>query len=539
MGTVARLLADHVSFRCTSVDRIFVAGYVPGLQSEGQVIRFLLHRGYRIPSPAGLGHNHDRLVADIEAFIAENDLPTVRFTKGECKEEVARPHLARAEAEGVEGVVLVGVAQEKVGAWRGWKDGGPAGHPHFTYRRQSLFVNHYYFYLWDAEWGPGFIKLCPYAPYPLWAWCNGHEWAKRQLAKAGVGFVVLDNGLRSAEDPATAHRICARLAAGHLRGFLDRWLARLPSPFTPEDRRAGFRYDFSLRQLEVSDTAVFDRPAAGRAWFEAAIRDHLDLGRPENIRLIVNRRLYVNGKHPTPGRFETRVITKDVDPQLQIHYRRSKVKAYFKEARALRVETTINDPRDFGVGRRLCSENWRTLRRVGAATNARFLAAVGEGEAQLPDATTLEHVVLPSEDADGLRAPGLRLGDPRVMALLAALAGFSHVTGGLTNAGLRRAMTGLLGHPYTARQAGYDLRRLRRKGFIERVEGRHVYRVTPKGRRFACLLTKVVARVVVPTLTELEAAARPKPPNPRPIVTAWRNYEREVEALLRASAIAA
>ena len=64
MGTVASLLAEHVSFRCTSVDRIFVAGYVPGLQSEGQVIRFLLQRGYKIPSPAGLAHNHDRLVAE-------------------------------------------------------------------------------------------------------------------------------------------------------------------------------------------------------------------------------------------------------------------------------------------------------------------------------------------------------------------------------------------------------------------------------------------------------------------------------------------
>src|SRR5207244_459691 len=205
------------------------------------------------------------------------------------------------------------------------------------------------------------------------------------------------NGLLAVDDPPAAHRICARLAAGHVRGFLERWLGRLPSALTRDDRRAGFHYDYSVRQMEISDTAVFDRPQAGRAWFEAAIRDHLDLGRPEKVRLVVNRRVHVHGRNQTPGRFETHVVTRDVDPQLQIHYKASKVKAYFKEQRALRVETTINDPADFGVGRPLTADNWRALRRIGADTNARFLAAVGEGEHRAPDAATLAEVVLPSD----------------------------------------------------------------------------------------------------------------------------------------------
>jgi DNA-binding transcriptional ArsR family regulator len=533
MATVASRLAEHVRFRLTSVDRIFVAGYVPALMTEGQVVRFLLHRGYPIPSPAGLGHNHDRVVREIEQFIAATDIPVVRFAKRQSKEEVARPYLAAAEHQGREGVVLVGVAQERVAGWRGWKDGGSAGHPHFTYRRQALFVNHYYFYGWDRDWGPAFLKLCPYAPYPIWVWCNGHQWAKRQLAAAGIGFTALDNGLREVADQASAEGVCDRLGAGHLRVFIERWLARLPSPFTAEDAAAGFGYDFSVRQLEVSDTAVFDRPQAGRAFIEAAIREHLDLGRPEQVRLVVDRRITAR----TPGRFGTRVITPDVDPHLQIHYRSSKVKAYLKEHRALRVETTINDPRDFGVGRRLNGHNWWALRQIGVATNARFLAALGEGAPPPPDATTLEQVVLPS-CRDGLRAPGLRFGDPRVMALLAALAALCHVPGGLTNAGLCRLMTGLLGRDYSARQATYDLRRLRRKGLIERLEGRQVYLVTPYDRAIACFLTKVAARVVVPVLTELELSARPRAPAPRPLISAWRAYEREVHALIAASGIA-
>jgi hypothetical protein len=542
MGAVASLLANRVSLRLTSIDRILVSGYVPGLQYEAGVVRFLLERGYYIPSPAGLGHNHDRLVGDIEDFVSESGVPVVRFAKRESKEEVARPYLAGAEREGREGVVLVGKAQERVAGWRGFKDKASTfhsdSHPHYAYRRQALFVDHWYFYLWDHEWGPAFVKLCPYAPYGVWAWVNGHEWAKRQLAKAGVGFEALDNGLRSVEDPVAARRICARLSAGHLLGFLDRWLRRLPSALIPEDRRAGFGYRFSVRQLEVSDTAVFDRPQSGRSWFEAAIREHLDLGRPEQVTLVVNRRILSRGPRPTPGRFETRVVTRDVDPQIQVRYKASKVKAYFKEQRALRVETTINDPNDFGVGRPLTADNWRALRRIGAGTNNRFLAALGEGEAEVPDATTLQAVVLPSE-TDGLRAPGLRFGDPRVMALLAAVASFTHVMGGLTNAGLCRLMVGLWGEGYTARKATYDLTRLRRKGFIERVDGTHIYRLTPYGRRIACFFTKLSARVVVPALTDLEAAIRPRAPAPRPLTSAWRSYERELEALVQRSGIAA
>ncbi len=268
---------------------------------------------------------------------------------------------------------------------------------------------------------------------------------------------------------------------------------------------------------------------AGRAFFERAIRDHLDLGRPEKVRLVVDRSI----TRRTPGRFATEVITKGVDPTLQIHYKSSKVKAYFKESRALRVETTINNPRDFDVRKTLCAENWRALRRIGAGVNARFLAALGEGAPPPPDVTTLQAVVLPSSDADGLRAPGLRFGDPRVMALLAALAAFAHVLNGLTNPSLCQLVSALLGTPYTSRQATYDLRRLRRKGLIERVPGRNLYRVTSHGRAVATFLTKVAARIVVPGLTELEAPASPRAPASRPIVAAWRTWQRELDAFIR------
>ena len=154
MATISSLLADHVTLQVRSVDRLFFQGYVPRLQTQFQVIRFLLDRGFPIPSPAVLGKIGRGYVDQINAFIASNQIPTVRFTKGDVKEETARKYFEQAEQEGRFGVVMVGIAQEKTSVWRGWRDGGPDSHPHFVYRRQSIFPNNYYFYIRDPDWGP-------------------------------------------------------------------------------------------------------------------------------------------------------------------------------------------------------------------------------------------------------------------------------------------------------------------------------------------------------------------------------------------------
>ena len=125
MATISSLLRDHVTLRVRSVDRIFLAGYVPRLQCDGQLVRFLLDRvGGNIPSPAILGRIGRGYVEAVDRFALDHEIPVVRFSKGERKEDVARSYLQRAEREGRCGVALIGVAQEKAYAWRGWRDGG-------------------------------------------------------------------------------------------------------------------------------------------------------------------------------------------------------------------------------------------------------------------------------------------------------------------------------------------------------------------------------------------------------------------------------
>ncbi len=241
-----------------------------------------------------------------------------------------------------------------------------------------------------------------------------------------------------------------RFQKGDVKEDIAREQAALPSPLRAEDRRRGYRHELAFRQAEISDTRMFDRPAAGRAWFERILPDQLTLGRPDQVAVVFGRRV----KRHTPGRFQTKIFTKRVEPAIQVHYRASKVKQYVKEGRALRTETTVNDTRDFGIGRRLTQENWDALVAIGHQVNQRFLDHQLAACQCAPDATTLQRVVLPSIE-DGLAAPGLRFGEPRTMALLACLCCFEHLLAGLTNRSLRELIAGLI-HGYSARQMTYD-----------------------------------------------------------------------------------
>ena len=534
MATISSLLADHVSLQVRSIDRLFLQGYVPRLQSEGLVVRFLLDRGFPIPSPAVLGKIGREYVERINTFVLDNEIPVVKFAKGDVKEEIARKHFQAAEREGRYGVVLVGIAQEKTSAWRGWRDGGPDSHPHFVYRRQSIFPNNYYFYIRDPDWGPGFIKTIAYAPWPVWVYLNGNEWAKQHAAQRGLPFTPLDNAFAACEDDAALAEICSSLSAADVWAFFDCWMAALPSPFTAEARRRGYRYDLAFRQLEISDTRTFDRPACGRAWFEQTLPDQLTLGRPDQVAVVFGRRV----SRQTPGRFHTRVINSGAQAAIQVHYRASKVKQYFKEGRALRTETTINDTYDFGVGRRVTNENWQALVQIGEGINQRLLDHQLDACQCAPDATLLERVVLPSRTPDGLPAPGLRFGEPRTMALLACLCSFQHLFAGLTNRTLRELIAGLI-PGYGPRQMTYDLRRLRRKGFIQRIPRTQRYELTSEGRRLAVFFTKTYTRIVNPALAELDPKLPAEIATRSPLASSWRTFERAIDAKIKQAAIAA
>jgi hypothetical protein len=418
------------------------------------------------------------------------------------------------------------VAQERAQPWFGVKLAG--GWARFSSVRRTAFVNHYYLYLIDEQFGPAFIKICGYAPWSGKVWLNGHEWAKRQLRRRGVEFTPLDNGFRAVADPAALAEVCRALGPREIEAFLARWTERLPLPMTATDRADGYRYRVSMMQIEVSDTRVFDRPLRGRQWFEAVLRDQLSLGRPSEIALLFQRQV----SRRTPGRFLTRIVHEDTVPTLRVEYKHATIKQYLKEGRALRTETTFNDSYDVDVGRAL--PNLPRLRAMGDAINARMLTHERSGEEARLAGGELGDLVLPRR-AGNQRIPALRFGDPRVIALFAALVQLAFQAAGFRHAQLRRSVAALLGcgpEEYSRAQMTYDLSRLAAHRLIEREPGTHRYRVTDDGLRIAAFLSKLNDRIIAPVLARATAAA--PPPHPR-----WSSLDRDLAALCADAQIAA
>ena len=495
--SAAEVASEHVALELECMDRLYVNAYVPILQSGAGTSYFFREiRGNPVPSSALMGPMTRSFVASIERFARDEGVEIERFSRGERKDERTRERLRRWDDR--EGVLYIGKAQERARVVRTERRQCPdTGGPYPWLVPSTAMVNQYYFYVFDDDFGPLFVKFCSYYPYNAKLCLNGHEYLKRQLSKRGIGFEALDNGILHCDDPDAMQAIAQEITASRIDALFRKWMARLPHPFTARDRAAGIRYDLSVLQAEFALTQVFDRPLHGRVFFEEVLRENLDLGRPDHVQLIFSRRI----NRRTPSRYRTRVITDGVIPSLHVDYKQSRIKQYYKESRALRTETVINNTYDFGIGRRL--GNLEDLQKIGFAANRRLLRVQTLSHDTLLGSEAFQQLHQP-EIIEQRRVPALRFGDLRVHAILACLLIFNLLPVGFANRQLREVAAPLLGlqtDEYKASRATYDLRRLRMRGLIERIPRTNRYRVTETGQRVALCYCRVHRRALGPALS--------------------------------------
>ena len=249
MANSNELLEGHVTLEVECIDRLYLNGYLPSLATGGGLIRFLTeHLGKPIPSPALLGQITQRWVETVKAWASRQGIPLVHFEHGERKDEIANRW--RRQREVRDQVVFIGVAQEKAPTFSARQEGRT-----FDYDRdKTVYVNHYSFYIDDEDFGPIFLKVCSYAPWSLKLCLNGHAWAQRPLEKQGIAFETLDNGSRSCAEARKLQETCDRLGPEDIDRLLRKWLDHLPLPLSPQDREAGYDWQLSIWQMEVSLT---------------------------------------------------------------------------------------------------------------------------------------------------------------------------------------------------------------------------------------------------------------------------------------------
>ena len=383
----------------------------------------------------------------------------------------------------------------------------------------------------DEDCGAFFIKFCSYFPYPGKLCINGHEYLKGQLARRGIEFEALDNGLLRCADPAAAQRIAEAFDEKKIERFFRKWLSVLPHPYPAADRKAGFRYRLSGVAGGVFPHSDLGSPAAREAIFRGSHPgEHRDLGRPETVQLIFARKM--RRSTVAGGRCRTRIVTEGVIPSLHVYYKNTHLKQYHKTGRhgaGLRTETTINNSYDFGVGRLL--GNLPKLRAIGFAANRRMLEVEKASHDCRIGAQIFEALQSPAT-VEGQRASALRFGDARVQGLFAVLLLLGLQLEGFRNRQLRPLLAQMLGLEKSNISAGrvsYELRRLRLHRLIERIEGTHRYRLTPEDLGTVVFYQRTYARIIRPALSVIPSTSCPQD---LPMVRAFHKLQSDIDAYI-------
>ena len=503
MQSLVALCGSAVAFSYRSIDRLILTAYIPTLQTPGAMARFL-REVCRKPILSGLVFKWltDRFVTQVREFARTQRIPILRAQGRTRPGELAQGALRRAARANRHRVIAIVIHPESARVFRSYHAGGRP--TNFWVKEDRVMVNHYYFYLRDPEFGNGFVRISSYPPFQTRIWLNAHGYLAAQLRRRRIRFRTTDNCIVEVADPAALQRAADEVTPHLVEHIALRWLGQVPDPLTRDERAAGYPVRFSIYQAEFSDNVIFHQTQVLNRVYEAMLWDHLHLGRPDLIKVIFDRRIYRN----TPSAFGTRMLRQGVVSCLKVFYKHSWLKQYNKGGRVLRTEACINDPRDFMIKKSLVHLGY--LGRVAYHAITRFQKAQAVAQATALDRSTLERLVTPSTKG-GQRVPGLRVGAPRAMRILAALgcAGLSFKA--FSNAEFREVLVGRFGaepQEATPTRVGYELRKLRGKDLIRKAGGRNRYTLTDHGYRVALCLTKLHQRFLAPALDTWDPVLR-------------------------------
>jgi hypothetical protein len=437
-----------------------------------------------------LGGQSDQLVAHAKDLAEQHGAPYLylqgRHRKGELVQQAIRDRRLK------EGLVCALCCQETCRTVK-LLYGKRCPRLVFAYRPQRVL----YFYFLDPDFGLTYLRLQTWFPFTFQAYVNGHDWLARQLQQQDLGFVQHDNAFTQRDQPEQAQRLAERFPKLPWVKVLDRW-ARLVNPLLSQPWLRGHSYYWVLDQAEYStDMLVTDRPAL--AGLYARLLGHAALHfSAQDILTFLGRRL-----HP---RFDGEVLTdckKDRQPGARIKHRvkNNWLKMYDRFGQVLRIETVINNPREFKVRRRRLRRGRRRLvwcpmnkavsnfyryHRVAAAANQRYLAALAVVDDPSPSYLQVERLAQPKVVQGRSHAGFNPARRPDVRLFQAVLRG-EHRLHGFRNADLRRVLHGEAKDPAVRRRqstaVGRLLKRLHVRGLLAKVPRTRRWRVTDTGHR--------------------------------------------------------
>jgi hypothetical protein len=481
-----------VRFDYSCFDRILLNGVIQVLQNPACVVGFLKEKRQadRV-TPASFKAISTDYHHFVQALAEKRHVEILRPPKGVRREEWVGPYSERLHGQAGMAVILKARENARVAV------SFPRQGDHVELLNR--FVQQYDFYLQDRDFGRMFVRVCPYFPFSVRVCLNGHEWLACRLRDEGIAFEQCANAFRTCADPGRLQALSDRFSAADIEACGHRWLAQLVPFFTDrERRRQGFGYRLFVSQVEYCTNLIFERRAALDRLHERLLDLNRTIGHPDKIAMIFGRRIT---QHTDAG-LKTQILDHDLgQPVIRSEYQSSSIKQYARDNLVLRTETTSYHTPDLGVNKGV--EHLPELRRTMAAANDRYLDVQQDVLETFVDRGQLERLRQPTVSPGGRRTPGLKLDDPRLLAVMQALTCFALLAGRgrFRTTDLHADVAASLGKTmatYTLGQLRYDLAKLRGKGLVERVAGTQSYRLPSEGYRVAVLYLKLFHRIYAP-----------------------------------------
>jgi hypothetical protein len=483
---------DSIRFTYSCFDRILLNAIIQPLQYPASVVGFLKNKRQATAlTPAYFRAISTDYHQFVQAFAAERQVEIVEPPKDVRREDWVEPFFRRLHGQPGIGVILKSRENARVAV------SFPKQGNHVELLQR--FVWQYYFYLHDRDFGRLFIRICPYFPFNSRICINGHEWLACQLRAEGIRFQQCGNAFRNCADPERLQVLADQLAPQHILACAHRWLAQLVPFFTERERRQqGFGHRLFVSQVEYCTNLIFDRRAALDRLSARLLDLNRSIGAPDKIAIIFGRRVTKR----TDAGLKTQILDHGLgQPVIRSDYKSSSIKQYVRDHLLLRNEATSYHTPDLGVGKNV--ENLPQLREKMAASTERYLDIQQDVLETFVDRGQLAQLRQATVTPGGHRTPGLKLDDPRLLAVLQALTCFAYLagTGCFRTKDLHRTTAEALGQTtetYALAQLRYDLAKLRAKGLVQRVAGTQTYRLPAHGYCLAVLYLKLFHKIYAP-----------------------------------------
>src|ERR1700720_3955615 len=461
---------DSIRFHYRCFDRILLNGLIQPFQQPERVVGFFdTYRQLYPVSRDTLRGIADRFQQWLGSWVQRRDIPVLDAPKGR-RDEFVEPYFKDAKPDEVVAVlkareparIMIAIGDRVANRW------------HLQFAERWVFQ--YNFYINDAQWGRIFVRMCPYLPFSARVCLNQHHWLANRMREEGVDFKQCSNAFRNCAGPKRLQELADSLTAEDLLSCGQKWLARFTPFFTERERKqAGCQHRLFFSQIEFCDNLIFHRRTALDKLGERVLDANRTLGPPTKPTVTFGRKVTKQYR----GKLQTEIEDMNLpNPVIRSHYRNGFIKQYVRDHVILRTEPASNNVTDYGVNKAI--EHLPALRDKMAAVIDNYLDVQQDILETFVDCGQLRKLTKPTLTPTGKRVPGLKLDNPRQLALMHALVRFAQIPAARTfsTAEIYPHAVAALGsttEQYSLASLRYDLSKLRVKGLVEKL---------PRSRRY-------------------------------------------------------